>query len=358
MSVSGTARILRGAGLVLALSVTPGCQTCPRLPPLPRDAIKPVVAVAAFRNETGFSGQWELGRGVPDLLVAELLASERVVVVDRQNLPEVVGEITRQGNGLFRREDGVACGRLKNARYLVRGVITDFTQTGNATGWFRSPKAEAGWWGARARVMIALTIIDVETGEILRSIPAEGSAYASFKWARFNYRDVSFGGEAFFKTPIGVATRAAIRSAVRGILVRLPVTLWRPRVAERCDDRLVINGGANYGVRPGAGYQVREAGRVITDPTTGDPIDVREGRIVGQARITAVRELAADAVLVSGSATRGDVLDPAPSGQTPDTGMALRAPPDTRQEPSDRPDHGGGLLEATGVPGAREDHQP
>ncbi len=296
--------------VILELGLFSGCTSFePSLPPLPSDAIKPVVAVTTFRNETGFSGQWELGRGVPDLLVAELLQTSHVVVVDRQNLPEVVGEITRQGNELFRKEDGVTRGRLKNARYLIRGVITDFTQTGNATGWFRSSKVEAGIWGARALVMINLTIIDVETGEVLCSVPAEGSAYASFKWAKFNYKDVSFGGDAFFKTPIGTATREALQHAVCQILQHLPITTWQPRIAEATASSIIINGGENYRVQTNTIFNVRAAGRTITDPTTGNVVDFIPGTIIGQVKITQVRPQASEGVIIAGKAQRGDFLE-------------------------------------------------
>lgn len=310
MSAKGCARFLPIIITAMGLCSFPGCLSFqPALPPLPADAIKPVVAVTTFRNETGFSGQWELGRGIPDLLVAELLQTKRVVVVDRQNLPEVVGEIARQGNELFRKEDGVTRGRLKNARYLVRGVISDFTQTGNTTGWFRSSKVDAGIWGARALVMINLTIIDVESGEVLCSVPAEGSAYASFYWTRFNYQGVSFGNDAFFKTPIGAATREAIQQAVVEIMRHLPLTTWRPRIAEAAAGTVIINGGENYGVQAGAVFNVREAGRTITDPTTGNAIDYIEGSVVGQVRITQARPQAADGIIISGKAKRGDFLE-------------------------------------------------
>lgn len=304
------ARFLSIVFLTMGLVLWSGCASMRgALPPLPEDAIKPVVAVTTFRNETGFSGQWELGRGIPDLLVSELLQTKRVVVVDRQNLPEVVGEIARQGNDFFRKEDGVTRGRLKNARYLVRGVISDFTQTGNSTGWFRSSKVEAGIWGARALVMINLTIIDVESGEVLCSVPAEGSAYASFYWTKFNYKDVSFGGDAFFKTPIGSATREAIQQAVIEIMRHLPLTTWRPRIAEVAADTVIVNGGENYNVQTGTVFNVRESGRTITDPTTGNAIDYIEGKVVGQIRITNVRNQAANGVVVSGKAKRGDFLE-------------------------------------------------
>jgi len=310
MRAKGCARFLPIVIVTMGLVSFSGCLSFPRaLPPLPADAIKPVVAVTTFRNETGFSGQWELGRGVPDLLVSELLQTKRVVVVDRQNLPEVVGEINKQGNELFRKEDGVTRGRLKNARYLIRGVITDFTQVGNTTGWFRSSKTEAGIWGARALVMINLTIIDVESGEVLCSVPAEGSAYASFYWAKFNYKDVSFGGDAFFKTPIGAATREAIQQAVREIMRHLPLTTWRARIAEAAATSVIINGGDNFCVQTNTVFNVRESGRTITDPTTGNIIDYIAGNVVGQVRVTQVRPQAAEGTIVSGKAKRGDFLE-------------------------------------------------
>ena len=310
MSAKDCARFLPIVIVAMGLGPLSGCMSfAPTLPPLPPDAIKPVVTVTTFRNETGFSGQWELGRGIPDLLVAELLQTKRVVVVDRQNLPEVVGEITHQDNELFRKEDGVTRGRLKNARFLIRGVISDFTQTGNATGWFRSSKAEAGIWGARALVMINITIIDVESGEVLCSVPAEGNAYASFYWTTFNYKDISFGGDAFFKTPVGVATREAIQQAVYKIMRYLPLTTWRPRIAEAAANTVIINGGENYGVQTNTVFNVRETGRTITDPTTGNVIDYIEGRVIGQIRVTQVRPQAADGVIISGKAKRGDLLE-------------------------------------------------
>lgn len=295
--------------LLVSLLLT-GCGTFSRkLPPLPPDAIKPVVAVTEFENESGFSGQWKLGRGIPDLLVEELLLTERVIVVDRRNLNSVVGEIMRQGHDLFRKEDTVERGRLKNARFLIRGVITDFTQTGSATGWFRTSKVAGGMEGAKAVVMVNITVTDVESGEILNSIAAEGDANASGKWARFDYNNVSFGGEMFFKTPIGRATQAAIGKAVFSIVQSIPYGTWKARLADVAGEAIVVNGGTNYGLQEGDTFNVREESRTVTDPTTGNVVERIAGRIVGQVKITAVRETASDGVVLTGAAKRGYYLE-------------------------------------------------
>lgn len=316
-------RLLPGVSALLAVWAF-GCRTLsPTLPPLPPNTIKPVAAVTEFENETGFSGQWKLGRGIPDLLVAELMATHRLILVDRKKLGDVLGEISRQGHDLFRKEDSVERGRLKNARFLIRGVITDFTQTGSSSAWFRSSKAAGGISGARALVMINLTVTDVETGEIIASVLADGSAKASGKWASFEYSGITFGGETFFKTPIGKATQEALRKAVYRIVQDIPYSAWKPRLADVAGETVIVNGGDNVGVREGDLFDVREEGRNIIDPATGNTIDTLAGKVAGRIRITAVRAAASDGIVISGQAKRGyflEKVEAAGTGSGPEAG--------------------------------------
>ncbi len=299
------------AFVLLAVFATNGCRTFSsvRLEPLPPNAIKPVIAVSQFKNESGFSGQWQLGRGIPDLLVAALLKTERVIVVERQHLNDIVGEISRQGQGLFRKEDSVKKGRLKNARYLIRGVITDFTQTGNDTGWFKTKNIAGGAKGSKAIVMVNLTLVDVETGEILASIPAEGTASAGGKWISFNYQEVAFGGESFFRTPIGKATEEALSKAVYQIVKSIPYSFWEARIAEVNGENAIINGGENVSLKQGDTFEVFEGGSMVTDPTTGDVIHKTRGKKVGKVVVTQVRENSSDVMIVEGKPKRGDYLE-------------------------------------------------
>ena len=297
--------------LVLFSAILTGCSTFSlyKIPPLPENAIKPIVAVTDFKNETGFSGQWKLGSGIPDMLVSELLATDRLIVVDRQKLGVVIGEIMHQGKDLFRKEGSVERGRLKHAQYLIRGVITDFTQTRSASGWFRTHSIGIGGRGAKAIVMIHLTVTDVETGEIICSIPSEGSARASSQWVKFDYSNTAFGGDMFFKSPIGRATRQALRKAVYKIIQEIPFSLWKPRIAEAIPDIVVINGGENTGVNTGDIFDVHAKGQTITDPETGNVIDLIPGKIIGKIRITTVHSTSAEGIILSGKAKRGNYLE-------------------------------------------------
>lgn len=315
MSHVGMVRALRRGtwNLGLATLLLASCQSPPRggggfLGG--RDAtMPPVVAVVDFENKASFSGQWNLGAGMADILVNELLESERVVVLERQHIQDVVGEIVRQGQDLFRKEGRVERGRLKNAQYLVRGTITDFTVTGDVSGWFGTPSVGVKARGQRARVALAIKVSDVASGEILTAVKTEADASAGGLGAGVNYKSVSFGGDAFFRTPLGKATEKAIGRAVKKILHDLPRQPWQPRVADLMDGRVVVNGGRQAGVEAGDEFVIRGPAREVTDPVTGNVIDVISGKVSGRIRVLEVKDLSAYAEVLEGTPERGDVLE-------------------------------------------------
>ncbi len=273
--------------------------------------IPPIVAVTDFENRANFSGQWNLGGGMAEMMIERLMHSDEVVVLERRHIDGVVGEIVRQGRDLFRREGRVERGRLMNARYQVRGVVTDFTVTGDASGWFGAAGAQARVRGSRARVGLYVTVLDVETGEIISAVRSEGSASRGGFRGGVNYRQIAFGGDAYFRTPLGRATQSAMDRAVRRMLADIPRERWEPRVAEGGPDGVIVNGGENVGLRAGQRFLVREEGRNITDPITGDVIERFPGRVIGEIEVRAVQPMSAHAVLLSGEARRGDFLETA-----------------------------------------------
>jgi curli biogenesis system outer membrane secretion channel CsgG len=278
--------------------------------PLGGDMVPPRVAVASFENRTGFEGQWKLGPGMADLLVSELVGSRNFVVLERVQLGHVVDEISRQRHGMFRREGKVDEGRLDNAQYLIRGVITDFSQTGGGTLWMGMRRLLIGGGGYTARVGLTLTIVHIETGTIVDSVQSSGRARARQAYAQAEYKGIQFGGSAFFQTPLGEATAEAIREGLRGITRRMPRERWEPMIADVQGTRVVVNGGRRRGLRVGHQYQVRGSGQTVTDPRTGDLLDVLPGPVVGTVEIVEVRDALSIAERVSGHVLeRGQTLE-------------------------------------------------
>lgn len=291
-----------------------GCAilTGGRYPAPDPDQILPVVTVSSFNNRSGFSGGWNLGSGMADILVAELMQTRHYVVVERAELQTVVKELDLQSRPEFRREGRVKTNNLKNAQYIVRGVINDFSQIGGSSLSMAVKKIFLGGKTHKARVSLTLTVVDVESGQIIESVQCEGIARAREAYAQGGYKDVAFGGDAFFKTPLGEATAEAIRDGVEELIESIPSERWAPMIAEVMNGRIVVNGGSDRDIGPGQVFNVHGEGQAVTDPSTGDLLSIIPGPVAGSIRIETVNEKISFAVPLNGSDfRRGMHLKPA-----------------------------------------------
>lgn len=278
----------------------------------PGQEVPPVVAVMDFENRASWAGQWNLSGGMADLLVAHLMETRKVVVLERQHLKDVLEELERQDSEHFRPEGRAQRGRLKNAQFLLRGTINDFTVIEEGSAGFWSSFLRIFGRGSRARVALTVKVYDIENGEVLAAVQSDGTVSSSGGGAEITYKQVTFGGDSFFRTPLGKATERALARAVRQVLEALPIDYWAPRVAEVTDLRegtlVVVNGGANAGVQVGDEFVVRDLPRMVTDPVTGNIIERPAGEVVGRVRVTDVLPKSAHAKLLQGLAARGHVL--------------------------------------------------
>lgn len=289
-----------------------GCTTLPNggFRPLPKGSVPARIAVASFENRSGFEGQWQIGSGMAELLVSELVKTKQFVVLERQSLDSVVAELSRQGDRHFREEGRPDEGRLENARYLIRGVVTDFTQTGSGALWLMIRHWLIGSGGYTARVGLTMTIIDIENGRIVGSVQSSGKARAGNAFAQADYGGVQFGGRLFFQTPLGKATAAAMEQGLRRLSRSIPRQRWRPMIAEVDQGGIILNGGRSHGIRPGQCFQARGRDQTITDPQTGDVLDILPGPVVGVLTVTEVRPSVALAKVAKGAGfARGQRLE-------------------------------------------------
>jgi hypothetical protein len=172
------------------------------------------LAVTDFENLSGFSGQWNLGGGMADLLVTALMDSRKAIVLERQHIGDVIGELVRQGQGLFRPEGRAPKGRLKNARFLVRGVITDFTVTGDASA--GTPRRARLACGARRLAWPSMSrCTKWRAARWVCSVKTDGTASARRRRARVNYKHIAFGGDVFFSHSPRQRDGGAIADAVQ-----------------------------------------------------------------------------------------------------------------------------------------------
>jgi len=263
---------------------------------------QPTVAVFKFENRAPFPHKWELGDGMSDMLVSRLMATGRFRVLEREDIGSVLSEIDLQKSSYVRKEGRVEERRLKGVKYLIKGTITDFdhvAQGGIGIGWRWT---RVGGGGKIALVAMVITVIDVESSEVLMAETVRGYTYCGGLDTLGLYQGVAFGGQMFFKMPLGHATNKAMKKATNRIVGTIGQAIWQPTILTVEPGRIIVNGGADRRVQPGTMYYVLRPSEPVYDSRTGDILGQPPGREVGVLMITDVFPKYAYAQLCEGSA--------------------------------------------------------
>lgn len=265
--------------------------------------VKPTVAVTKFENRAAMTMGYNLGDGTADILVDKLMATGRYQVVERAEIAEVTKELKLQQSGATRPELRAQKGRIKNAQYLIKGVVTDFGIVSQDKGFLGLGGLDFAGGANRAVMGVTVYVIDVESGEIVCSRSFQESIRAGDAAASASYKSVSFGGSTFYATPLGKATAEVLRNAVREITLAIAARPWEAKIAKApVDGTVLISGGSDRHVAVGSEYQVLAAGEPVTNPDTGDVIGQTAGSVVASIRIRQVHPQYSEAAVISGKA--------------------------------------------------------
>jgi len=274
--------------------------------------IKHAIAVTDFDNQQNWRAQIELGNALAAMLESALFESGRFVIVERAELGDVIAEQDLQGSGRAAESRDVAqTGLIRSAKYIATGDITRVSDGTQGTGGGIGIKGfRIGVGGSQSEVELVVKLIDTTSSTVVASKRILGKAGGSK--LRLGYATSGFSGDlgGFAETPLGEAAQDAISTAVEFIAVEMEdYDITANVVMVRSQDMIVINRGENYGVQSGDVFLVREAGEVLTDPSTGEILDVFEGKVTGKIKINRVSEKVSYAELVDGVAPiRGDAV--------------------------------------------------
>ncbi|NIN70704.1 MAG: hypothetical protein GTO46_01970 [Gemmatimonadetes bacterium] len=240
-------------------------------------------------------------QGLTEMMVAELLESDRFVVVERQAIADVLAEQELQYSGAVNPETAVQAGRIVGAQFFIRPVITTFSYgekgRGGAVG-VTVPvdvpvaggiRIGGGKKTVQARLVIDSRIYDVQTSQITTSVQGEGSVERSSSHVALDTDVLDVGTEGFENTPLGEATRAAVEQVVANILATLGDQPWHGRVVTVRDGQVYINAGAESGIQVGDVLEVFREGEELIDPETGLNLGQIEEKL-GRLEITSVEE--------------------------------------------------------------------
>ncbi|MBI2082499.1 MAG: hypothetical protein HYT76_02925 [Deltaproteobacteria bacterium] len=277
---------------------------------LPKQGPKARVAVSQFGTTDRFAsvyGGWNIGGGLAAQLVTLLIDSGRVVVVERAILSKVLIEQELGQANLSSPFTQTPAGQLLGVDYLIVGEVTEFEERQTGVGGSVSvaksfgPKVSGEF--VAAHVGIDLRVIDTRTGEILHSHRAQGRAWERATSIKVDYKFVEFGGDLFYKTPLGKATRRAISDALQFILEvveqRTEEFSWMARVIEVEGDTLYFDAGKKADLQIGDRFRVSSVQKVLTDPETNEILGLVE------------KELGvAEAIAIELKYTRAKILGP------------------------------------------------
>jgi len=320
MLVTGCATMPGPAGLGLgqdAASLQPAQFTYP-----PFDGLKKRLAVLKFENKVKTplpDASWKIGEGLTEMLASELFKTGRFIMVERAALAEIVKEQELGQTGLVRKETVAKVGELLGAQLLISGAVTEFEAQAKGGG------GGVGYRGlalqlqtSSAHVAVDVRLVDSSTGQILSSMNAEASAQTmGLGFAARTQQGLTFGSDAFQKTPLGQATREAIQKAVMQIIKEMEAVPWTGRVIQVKDSDVYVNAGANVNMKPGVKLAAYVKGEDLIDPATGLNLGSRDTH-VGTVTLTEVQDkFSIGAFSGNGALKRGDLVKFQVSPPTP-----------------------------------------
>jgi curli biogenesis system outer membrane secretion channel CsgG len=288
---------------------------------------KPRVAVMDFDYATVqtstsalFGTNVDVGKGITNLLITDLVKDGSYSVIERQALDKLMTEQNFSNSNRADPASAAKLGKLLGVDAIIIGAITEFgneTQKKNLGGgggnWGGFGLGGIGHSNSKANVGINARIINVETGEILGVADGTGQSSRSSTsllggggdWHGWGGGNADFGSSNFQQTIIGEATKSAVDQLSTNLIAdapKVPVQVAKidGLVAAVDGGQIVLNVGTKAGVHTGDQLEVVRVTKEIKDPATGAVIR-RLTTSVGMIKATDVDDGSAVCTTVTGS---------------------------------------------------------
>lgn len=234
--------------------------------------LKRKVAIARFSNETQYAkGVFydkendPIGKQAVDILSTKLAASDKFILLERQDMDKIEEELKLAGN------EGL---QKVGADYLIIGSVTEFGRKNvgdvNAFSRTKTQTVQAG---------VSIRLVDVSTGQIIYSEEAKGEAETT------NQTVMGLGERTDYDATLSdKAISAAISKLVENIINNCMEKPWKSYFLTYDENGIIISGGASQGLKVGDVFQVVEKGKSVKNPQTGMMMEL-PGKVVGKVKI-------------------------------------------------------------------------
>jgi curli biogenesis system outer membrane secretion channel CsgG len=198
---------------------------------------RPAVAVLDFdfgSIQHWWSGNWDIGKGISDLIVDGLLEDGSYRLIERKRLDMILAEqdFSNSNRAEPNAKTVASLGKAAGVKYLIVGSITKFGTEQKDT------RVGGGGWGGgnfglgavgtkkgKATVAVTARMIDTTTGEIMASAKGEGvSKRSGFMLGGGGgggagaLGGIEMGSSDYRDTVLGEATEAAVKMVVEKLV--------------------------------------------------------------------------------------------------------------------------------------------
>jgi curli biogenesis system outer membrane secretion channel CsgG len=277
-----------------------------------QDPSKKRVAVFSFNNaavQAGISSPYletdtpDLGKGVSELLINKLVQNGDVNVLERTAIDKVLAEQNLTNSDRADPETAAKLGRLLGVDAVILGTITRYDYDEKMKGYVGNRRGRRGSapfqakYDVSAKVQVSTRLVNPETAEVVAV--SDGVGETSRKDVIMDVRDTSgrvmqavgLNNPVMNQSLDGAITQLAtqLQSAL-GKIARRPQSI-DGLVADVAESgQLVLNIGAQQGVKVGDRFQILRPGKEVRDPATGKLL-TRNDNVLGEAVVLKVNEI-------------------------------------------------------------------
>jgi curli biogenesis system outer membrane secretion channel CsgG len=267
-----------------------------------------------------FGQDIDIGKGISDLLVNDLVKDGTYSVIERQALDKILAEQNFSNSDRANPVSAAKIGKLLGVDAIIVGSITEFgdeTQNKNIGGgggnWHGFGAGGFGHKKTKAIVGISARLVDIDTGEILGVAEGKGESSRSStsllggggNWSGFGGGHADFGSSDFQNTIIGEATKLATDQLTTGLVadnakLEIRQVIVEGLVAAVDSGQVILNVGAKAGVKVGDQLDVERVTKEIKDPATGKVLRKLSTQL-GVVKVTDVDDVSSVCSVVSGT---------------------------------------------------------
>jgi len=275
-----------------------------------------------------FGQDIDVGKGISDLLVTNLVKDGTYSVIERKALDKILAEQNFSNSDRANPTSAAKLGKLLGVDAIIVGSITEFGDETKNTGvgggggnWHGFGMGGFKHKNTKANVALTARLVDVDTGEILGVAEGKGQSSRSStsmlggggNWSGFGAGAVNFGSSDFQNTIIGEAVKAATDQMTTEVIADNSKLVTRTIVVEGLvaavdSGQVILNVGTKDGVKVGDQLNVERVTREIKDPATGKVIRKMTSGI-GVVKVTDVDDGSSVCSVVSGAGFKvGDMV--------------------------------------------------